>query len=67
VLSCILAEIHYSDRHLGFLTSGSVTDSTIETFNPENMVLAVGIVFIASLEAEIPLEVVLPPSSTYEG
>jgi len=38
----------------------SVIDSTIETFDPENMGVAVGIVFLASLEAEIPLGVVLP-------
>jgi len=34
---------------------GSVTDSTIEKFDPESMRIAVGILFLASLEAEIPL------------
>jgi len=44
------------------VSSGSVTDSTIEKFDPKNMVpTAVGILFLASLEAEIPLGVVLPP------
>jgi len=37
------------------VSSGSVTDSTIETFDPENMGVAVGILSLASLEAEIPL------------
>jgi len=37
------------------VASGSVTDSTIERFDPENMRVAVGILFLASLEAEIPL------------
>jgi len=41
-----------------------VTDSTIEKFDPENMGVAVGILFLASLEAGIPLGVVLPPLST---
>jgi len=36
------------------VSSGSVTDSTIEKFDPENMGVAVGIFFLASLEAEIP-------------
>jgi len=35
--------------------SGSVTNSTIEKFDPENMGIAVGILFLASLEVEIPL------------
>ena len=35
------------------VSSGSDTDSTIEKFDPENMGLAVGIMFLASLEAEI--------------
>jgi len=34
------------------VSSGSVT---IEKFDPENMDIAFGILFIASLEAEIPL------------
>jgi len=46
------------------VSSGSVTDSTIERFDPENMGVAVGILFLASLEAEIPLGVVLPPFNT---
>jgi len=37
------------------ISSGSVTDSTIEMFDPKNMGVAVGILFLASLEAEIPL------------
>jgi len=41
--------------------SGSVTDSTIEKFDLENIGVAVGIVFLASPEAEIPRGVVLPP------
>jgi len=42
------------------VSSGSVTDSIIENFEPENMVVAVGILFLASLEAEIPLGIVPP-------
>jgi len=45
------------------VSSGSITDSTIEKFDPHNMGLAVGILFLASLEAEIRLGVVLPPST----
>jgi len=45
------------------VSSGIVTDSTIEKFNPENMGVAVGILFLASLEAEIPRGVVLDPPS----
>jgi len=37
------------------VSSGSVTDSTIETFDAENMGVAVGILFLASLKAEISL------------
>jgi len=37
------------------ILSGSVTDSTIEQFDPENMGVAIGILFLASLEAEIPV------------
>jgi len=33
------------------VSSVSVTDSTIEKFDPENMGVAVGILFLASLEA----------------
>jgi len=43
------------------VSSGSVTDSTNEKFDPENMGVAVGILFLASLEAEISLGVVLLP------
>ena len=43
---------------------GSVTDSTIEQFDPVNIGVAVGIVFLVSLEAEIHLGVVLPPFNT---
>ena len=39
---------------------GSVTDSTIEQIDPR---VAVGILFLASLEAEIRLGVVVPPST----
>jgi len=42
------------------VSSGSVTDSTIENFDPENMTVAVWIVFLASPEAEIPLGVIYP-------
>jgi len=45
------------------VSSGSATDSTIETFDPENIGVAVGIVFLASLEAEMSLGVVLSPST----
>ena len=38
------------------LSSGSVTDSTIEKFDPENIGVAVGSLFLASLEAEKHLE-----------
>ena len=44
--------------------SGSPTDSTIEMFDPENMRVAVGM--LASLEAEINLGVLLPPSLQYK-
>ena len=37
------------------VSSGSVTDSAIEKFDPENIGVAVGIWFLASLEAEIHL------------
>jgi len=42
---------------------GSVTDSTIDKFDPENMGEAVGILFLASLEAEIPLGGSFTPST----
>jgi len=54
LLSFILADKLYLQNvshHLEFVTS----DSTIEQFNLENMGVAVGILFLASLEAEIPL------------
>ena len=35
------------------VSSGSVTDSTIEKFDSENMEVAVGILFPVSLEGEI--------------
>ena len=35
------------------VSSGSVTDSTIDKFDPENMGIAVGILLLASIEAEI--------------
>ena len=34
------------------MTSDSATDSTIEKFDPKNMRVAVGILFLASLEAK---------------
>jgi len=37
------------------VSSGSVTDSTIEKFDPQNIGVAIGILFLASLEAEVPL------------
>jgi len=43
------------------ISSGSVTDSNIEKFDPENMGVAVGILFLASLDAEIPLWVSFTP------
>jgi len=39
----------------------SATNGSIEKFDPENIEIAVGIMFLASLEAEIPLGVVLRP------
>ena len=48
------------------VSSGSVTDSAIEQFDPENMGLAVGILFLASLEAEIHLGVVLSPPNQHK-
>ena len=58
-------KLNFFNRHLGFLTSGfvsgSVTDSAIEKVDPENMGLAVGILFLASLEAEMHLGGSLPP------
>jgi len=41
---------------------GSVTDITIETFDPENMGLAVGILFLSSLEADTTGGSFIPPS-----
>jgi len=43
------------------VSSGRVNDSTTEMFDPENMGVVVGIVFLASLEAEIRVGVVYPP------
>jgi len=43
------------------VSSGSVTDTTIEKFDRKNIGVTVGILFLASLEADIPLGVVLPP------
>jgi len=73
LLSCILADMRVitnfqppswiSDFRFHLGVPGSVTDSTIEKFDPENMGLAVGILFLGSLEAEIPLGAVLPPST----
>ena len=40
--------------------SGSVTDTAIEKFDFENIWVVVGILFLASLETEIHLGVVLP-------
>jgi len=37
---------------------------TIEKFDPKNMGVAVGILFLASLEAEIPLGVSFTPFNT---
>jgi len=37
------------------VSSGSFTDSTIGKFDPENTGVAVGILFLPSIEAEIPL------------
>jgi len=37
------------------VSSGSVTDSTIQTFDPENMGVIIGILFLPNLDAEIPL------------
>ena len=45
------------------VSSGSVTASTIEKFDTENNGIAVGILFLASLEAEIHLGVLLIPPS----
>jgi len=43
------------------VSSRSVTDSTIEKFDTANMGVAVGILFLAILEAEIPLSSFTPP------
>ena len=44
--------------NFGFpVSSGSVADSTIEKFDLENMGVAVGTLFLASLEAKIHLVV----------
>jgi len=45
------------------VSSGSVTDSTFEQFDQENMGVAVGMLFVASIEADTP-EGSLPPPST---
>jgi len=42
-------------------TSDDVAGSTIESGNPENMGIAVGISLIAALEPEISWGVILPP------
>ena len=59
---------HFSAAILDFwlpVSPGSVTDSAIEKFDPENMRLAVGILFLASLETEIHLGgSFTPPPST---
>ena len=43
------------------VSSGTVADSTVEKFDPENMGVAVGILFLSGLQAEIHLGVLLPP------
>ena len=43
------------------VSSDSVTDSAIGKFDPKNMRVAVETLFLASLEAEIHLGLVLPP------
>jgi hypothetical protein len=48
----------YGDRHNYFrykATSGGIDDSTVEQLDPENMGVAVGILFLAAVEPEIPL------------
>jgi len=62
VLSCLLADIrvitkfHPPSWISDFpFSSGSVIDSTIEKFDPDNMGVVVGILFLASIEAEISL------------
>ena len=61
LLSCILDDIReitlFPAAILDFwlpVSSDKVTDRPIEKFDPKNMGVAVGIVFLASLEAEIP-------------
>jgi len=46
------------------VSSGSVTYSTIEKLDPENMGVTVAILFLAILEAEKPMAVVYPPFDT---
>ena len=49
---------HFSAATLDFwlpVLSGSDTDSTIEKFDPKTMGVAIEILFLASLEAEIHL------------
>jgi len=65
LLSRILAEIRVITLAVILdcwlpVSSESVINSSIEKFDRENMGVAVGILFLASLEAEIPLGVVLP-------
>jgi len=55
---CIITTYIVSATIFDFCLSvsfGSVTDSTIEKFDRKNMGVTVGILFLASLEAEIPL------------
>ena len=61
LLSCILAEIReitlFPAAILDFwlpVSSDKVTDRPIENFDTKNMGVAVEIVFLASLQAEIP-------------
>jgi len=46
------------------VSSGRVNDSTVEKFDPENIGVDVGILFLASLEAEILLGGSFIPPST---
>jgi hypothetical protein len=49
------------------IASGNDTVGTIEKFDPENMGITVGSLFLASLEAEIHQGEVLPPPLVTNG
>jgi hypothetical protein len=57
-------ELPFYCRHLGFPLNGmsdNVGDSTVEKFDPINIGVAAGILFLSALELEIHLGGILPP------